>query len=379
MLQPHKRKTKLETGRLSVAILNMATNLTPNSSTNYEDAQSKPEDASSHPLKCLEEMEKGVVHGVVGSVSPMTKAKSGKEYFHAFLTDGSDKLRVVGFGKSQRNLLKDFEEKGDPVALEDCRVKRSRYSDDLEIMLKPETTLVVSPKRVKVDPQMFTSNKPVIELKEVIKRPRFDHVSFNAKVVRVDSEAVVADGLKVQNIVVADHTKAVKVAIWEADIGSVQKHKSYFFENFVVNIFKSEKFLQWPKTGATVTEIDNIGDVEQDDVPGLESVNGAEVAGVLNLDCSTVCIACKSRVDKKNQRMGICCKCGMTQSLERCATQMRARLLLTVPGGEYITVRAYGKQLEKIADTADVTEETLITSQPFNLTHDHNMVNTVSR
>ena len=109
-------------------------------------------------------------------------------------------------------------------------------------------------------------------------------------------------------------------------------------------------------------------------------MNGAEVAGVLNLDCSTVCIACKSRVDNKNQLMGICCKCGMTQSLERCATQMRARLLLAVPGGEYITVRAYGKQLEKIADTADVTEETLITSQPFNLTHDHNniMVNTVS-
>ena len=146
----------------------MATSLTPNSSTNYEDAQSKPEDASSHPLKSLEEMEKVLL---VGSVSPMMKAKSGIEYFHAFLTNGSDTLRVVGFGKSQRNLLKDFEEKGDPVALEDCRVKRSRYSDDLEIMLKPETTLVVSPKRVKVDPQTFTSNKPVIELKEVIKRP----------------------------------------------------------------------------------------------------------------------------------------------------------------------------------------------------------------
>ena len=270
MLHPHKRKTKLETGQLSVAILNVATNLTTNSSTNYDDAQRKPEDASSHPLKSLEEMEKGVVHGVVGSVSPMTKAKSGEEYFHAFLTDGTDKLRVVGFGKSQRYLLKDFEEKGDPVALEDCRVKCSGYSDDLEIMLKPETTLVVFTKRVKVDPQMFTSNKPVIELKEVIKRPRFDHVSFNAEVVRVESEAVVADDLKVQNIVVTDH---IKVAIWEADIGSVQKHKSYFFENFVVNIFKSEKFLQWLKTGATVTEIDDIGDVEQDDVLGLESVN----------------------------------------------------------------------------------------------------------
>ena len=48
-------------------------------------------------------------------------------------------------------------------------------------------------------------------------------MSFNAKVVQVDSEAVVADGLKVENIVVADHTKAVKVAIWEADIGSVPK------------------------------------------------------------------------------------------------------------------------------------------------------------
>ena len=83
-------------------------------------------------LHSLEENEKGSVHGLVGQVSPMTVGKMGKGYFHALLTDGDQDVRIVGFGKSQRNILKDFEEKGDPVALKGCRIKRSRYTTDME-------------------------------------------------------------------------------------------------------------------------------------------------------------------------------------------------------------------------------------------------------
>lgn len=59
-------------------------------------------------LGSLKENEKGSVHGVVGQVSPMTVGKTGKGYFHALLTDGAQDVQIVGFGKSQINILKDF-------------------------------------------------------------------------------------------------------------------------------------------------------------------------------------------------------------------------------------------------------------------------------
>lgn len=113
----------------------------------------------------------------------------------------------------------------------------------------------------------------------------FAGVSFKAKVIQVDDEVVVGEsGLKIQNVIVADSTNAAKMAIWEGDIGSVEQGKSYYFEGFVINVYKNEKFFQWPRSGATVTEIEDIGKVHQNDVPGLETVLGVVVAGVLNLD-----------------------------------------------------------------------------------------------
>ena len=54
-------------------------------------------------LRSLEENEKGSMHELAGQVSPMTVGKTGKGYFHALLTDGAQDIKIVGFGKSQRN------------------------------------------------------------------------------------------------------------------------------------------------------------------------------------------------------------------------------------------------------------------------------------
>ena len=174
-------------------------------------------------LGSLEENEKGSVHGVVGQVSPMTVGKTGKGYFHALLTDGARDVKIVGFGKSQRNILKDFEEKGEPVAFEGCRIKRSRYTSDMEVILRPETNLTLSPKKIKVDPDRFAVENSDINVKDVEGMARFKRVSLYAKVTRVDEAAVVSDGLKVQNVIIADANNAIKLALWENDIGCLSK------------------------------------------------------------------------------------------------------------------------------------------------------------
>jgi len=116
----------------------------------------------------------------------------GKGYFHALLTDGTQDVKIVGFGKSKRNILKDFEEKGDPVALKGCRIKLSHYASDMEVILHPETNLTLSPKKIKVNPDRFAVKDSDINVKDVESMARFKRVSLYAKVIRVDEAAVVS-------------------------------------------------------------------------------------------------------------------------------------------------------------------------------------------
>ena len=286
-------------------------------------------------LCSLEENEKGSVHGLVGQVSPMTVGKTGKGYFHALLTDGAQDIKIVGFGKSQRNILKDFEEKGDPVALKGCRTKRSRYTKDMEVILRPETNL--SPKKIKVDPDRFAVKNSDINVNDVDSMVRFKQVSLYAKVIRVDEAAVVSDGLKVQNVIIADANRAIKMALWENDIGRLSKGKSYHLVNVVVYSFQGANFLQFPKGEAEAHEVEDIGTVAEDDVPSLEDeVHDSEVAGVLALDCYVACLGFKSKVDKKSDVLGTCSRCGMVHKLLKCSDQKRARLVFTLPGARWI-------------------------------------------
>lgn len=331
-------------------------------------------------LRSLEENEKGSVHGLVGQVSPMTVGKTGKGYFHALLTDGDQDVRIVGFGKSQRNILKDFEEKGDPVALKGCRIKRSRYTTDMEVILRPETNLTLSPKKIKVDPDRFAVKDSDINVKDIDSMARFKRVSLYAKVIRVDEAAVVSDGLKVQNVIIADANRAIKMALWENDIGRLSKGKSYHLVNVVVNSFQGANFLQFPKGGAEAHEVEDIGTVAEDDVPSLEDeVHNSEVAGILALDCYVACLSCKSKVDKKSDVLGTCSRCGMVQKLLKCSDQKRARLVLTLPGGGYANVSVFGKHLQEIAGSEEVTEHHLLAAKPFSFTYANNIVNHVYR
>ena len=54
------------------------------------------------------------------SLSPLKPSK----YFDAELTDGNQCIRIVGFDKSQQAKLQPFYDKGLPVKLQNCQVKK---------------------------------------------------------------------------------------------------------------------------------------------------------------------------------------------------------------------------------------------------------------
>ena len=150
--------------------------------------------------------------------------------------------------------------------------------------------------------------------------------------------------------------------------------------NVVVNSFQGANFLQFPKGGAEAHEVEDIGTVAEDDVPSLEDeVHNSEVAGILALDCYVACLSCKSKVDKKSDVLGTCSRCGMVQKLLKCSDQKRARLVLTLPGGGYANVSVFGKHLQEIAGSEEVTEHHLLAAKPFSFTYANNIVNHVYR
>jgi hypothetical protein len=72
----------------------------------------------------------------------MQNPKRGtKRYFRGQVTDGTKKMRIVGFGEQQLKQLETLDANRSPVKLSECEVQRSSYSGDLEIKLTGKTTI----------------------------------------------------------------------------------------------------------------------------------------------------------------------------------------------------------------------------------------------
>ena len=248
------------------------------------------------------ETESGSIEGVVACVSPMKSGK-GASYFDAKISDGAAQMRVVGFQSTQRKRLANFEESAESVCLQNCQVKQSRLSEDLEIVLKSSSRVEASPKKFALA-DVASIVSPKIVLKELSARSTFDKVSVIAKVVRVDKQVTVPGGKGKQDVIIADASCAAKLTLWEQDIGCLKQGTSYDLCNFVVGSYQQCKYLSWPKEGAKMTVIEDIGDVVEDDVPeDAETVDNAEVVAVIKLEAYFECLVCKGKVEAGGDKL----------------------------------------------------------------------------
>lgn len=146
-------------------------------------------------------------------------------------------MRLVGFKRSQRHLLSDFERSSDAVFLENCQVKKARLSEELEVLLKSNTSVCKSPRKFQL-PASATSPDPFISVKDAVSKPVFYKVSFKAKVVTVDEPVKLAGGLTKQELTLADATAPVRLTLWQGDVNTLEVGESYAFENLMVKTFK---------------------------------------------------------------------------------------------------------------------------------------------
>ena len=96
------------------------------------------------------------VHGVVTALSPI-KPTSNRPYFEGYLSDGSKKIRFVGFSSTKEKLISKFNKVQEPVLMSNCSIKNSRFGEGLEIIVGDNATIEKSDKewRQQLTPEQF--------------------------------------------------------------------------------------------------------------------------------------------------------------------------------------------------------------------------------
>ncbi len=150
------------------------------------------------------ECESAKVTGVITDVSDMTPTKKGSDYFHATLNDGNNETRVVGFRKRQRDILKQFEDTGDTVDISECKIKKSKFGSDYNVMIANKSSVLTSPTKLNIDRQKLVT-KTHLQLHDL---STISDVSCTVKVLRLEDTAVVSGGQSLQNVIISDSTMA---------------------------------------------------------------------------------------------------------------------------------------------------------------------------
>ena len=214
-------------------------------------------------------------------------------------------------------------------------------------------------------------DKPDIHLQDLQDAPLYSTVSVKASY-QCWYEVALANGLKKQEVTIADSTAAAHLVLWGDDIDCVEDFQSYYFQGLSVRSFKFEKFLTKPKQNTTIEEIPDIGDVASDDLPQDSiTLQDAEIIGVHGLQSYHACITCSSKtLPSEEENITYCDKCDTLQSVHRCKTKISARLVLQ-HGEDYYTLSAF----DDVLTTVDAKS---LLSKILTVTFENNIITSVS-
>lgn len=326
------------------------------------------------------------VEGILTVLSPM---KSGKmtPFFDGRLMDNTCSLRVVGFDKDKQQELAAFQEKKEPITLENCQIVQSRYGTDMEVLITKGTKLSRSPKQF--DNVMVVSDTQLITLDKLSGLDVFKSVNVRVKVIQLNEPVEIKPGLSKQDLIVADATFTALLTLWQNDVNKLEVGKSYALEQLTIQSYNNNKTLSPPKFGKWTysecedIEVSTVATMKLDDE--RREINDVTINGILSINSKSSCLGCKANVESLNDKLGKCVKCNMIQRLDKCLPHMCAKLLVTGDVGEQRLV-AYTPILSQIIchDVATETEDDvvmqLLVAESFHLTYTSNyIINSIHR
>ena len=192
------------------------------------------------------------IHGAI-TATPGTK---GRIFFDGMLADDTSTMRLVGFAATQQKKLEEYQQKNVAVELRNCEVKRSRYGEGYELMLKSGSSIKESPKKIDVSTPIAVNKE--ITLEQFPEMALFQKVIVTVKVIKVNNTVQLPEKVK-QGIIVADKTATAKVTLWEDNVGAFNEGRSHILKNFVVRMYQSTKYLSMGGDATEIVPIEDIG------------------------------------------------------------------------------------------------------------------------
>ena len=315
------------------------------------------------------------VHASITALSPVRKGKNSM-YFDGTVTDGTTHLRLVGFDSDQQKKLASFLASGQPAHLTNCEIKTSRQGEKLEILLKKFTDISKSPKKINIPEEDLDVNMPsVVKLSQLPQIQDFQRISLDIKVVYTEKPLEVTGGKRKQDVIISDDTGTARLTLWENKVNSLDEDLSYALRNVTVRQFRGQKYVSFPRTGSSVEEIPDIGDVvdydpdSDDGLSQLRQLTNAVIIGVLSLDSYKSCFSCKARVESTSPPFGRCTKCCIMVRMDKCGDQLTAKLVFEEGRGATSNpLSVFGALLQQMCSVStprEVTQEALLRAPPF--------------
>ena len=193
-------------------------------------------------------------------------------------------------------------------------------------------------------------------------------MSVNVKVLQLlQTEQVGQDKKLKRDVLIADHTATAKVVLWEQQVDSLEKGKSYTLKNVHVKEFKSKKHLSIPKNDFEITIIndleDTVDEIQTDDEH--TTLYNPQIIGVTDLDNYRSCLQCKARVEPQTPPLGKYTK-EDCQLYDLCQEQITVRVMLRHVNNEgdysHITCSAYG---DLVYQLVNLPKNHLLTKSDF--------------
>ena len=257
------------------------------------------------------------------------------------------------------------------MKLSNCDLQLNKYSKKPEVMIKRYTLINKSSRDFNVEDSNTIGSKS-ITVSQLTSMAEGDKVNVRVKVVDIETPKKVGKNLTKQEVIIADSTGNTVLTLWESDVNSLQLAESYYLTKLRVKIFCGDYGLSYPNFGASVSKIEDIGDViETRSDPSESSIQGVSIVGVKDLVSFKTCISCKTKitVTEYPDTIVTCNKCNTAQNVATCSLKLMAKLLLEGPDVTIITLVAYEDMLKNLLPTGEITQEALLKLKPFNATY----------
>lgn len=127
--------------------------------------------------------------------------------------------------------------------LQGCEIKRSRSSNDMEVLVKTSTSIHKSPTKF----PNVNQDSNTIQLHQLQTADNFQRITTTVKAIHLDDPIAVAGNKYKQDVTVADSTGTARFTLWETDIGKIEANTSYILSNVMVRTYQHIKYLTLPK------------------------------------------------------------------------------------------------------------------------------------